>query len=85
MLYDLALEAAWKFQKAAVASDRHTVSDDAKGVWDYYLDNRDDVEVIQLDIDERTIDRYKNSGLKHLTKQTDDDCSQVRVFTMQQK
>ena len=79
MFYDLALEALWKFQKAALTSDRGTVSTDAKGVWDYYLDNRDDVEKIQMDIDKETIDRYTNAEegtFKHLTEPTDDDCPQ---------
>ena len=75
LLYDLALEALWKFQKAALASDRNTVSTDAKGVWDYYLDNRGDVEAIQMDIDKKTI-AQTSVPVKHLTEPTDDDCPQ---------
>ena len=67
--------ALWKFQKAALTSDRKTVSTDAKGVWDYYLDNRDDVEKIQMDIDKETI-AQTTTPLKHLTEPTDDDCPQ---------
>ena len=76
LFYDLALEALWKFQKAALTSDRKTVSTDAKGVWDYYLDNRDDVEKIQMDIDKETI-AQTTTPLKHLTDTTDDDCPQT--------
>ena len=75
LLYDIALEVLWKFQKAALTSDRKKVSTDAKGVWDYYLDNRDDVEKIKMDIDKETI-AQTSAPLKHLTEPTDDDCPQ---------
>jgi hypothetical protein len=75
LLYDIALEALWKFQKAALTSDRAQVSTHAKAVWDYYLENRDDVEKIQMDIDKETI-AQTSVPLKHLTEPTDDDCPQ---------
>ena len=48
LLYDCAIE--WATKKAGgLIPDRVAVSDEARGVWDYYLNNRSDVEVEQLD------------------------------------
>lgn len=46
LLYDLMLDAV---SPDPLTADRSTVSSDAKGVWDYYLNNRYDVESQQLD------------------------------------
>ena len=46
LLYDLMLDAV---SPDPLTADRSTVSSDAKGVWDYYLNNRYDVEPQQLD------------------------------------
>ena len=44
LAYDLAIEAS-----GGLMSDRREVSDDAEAVWDYYMNNRSDVEAVQLD------------------------------------
>jgi len=48
MLYDLAMEWATKNGGGLIA-DRGTVSPEARSVWDYYLNNRNDIEIVQLD------------------------------------
>tara|TARA_B100000424_G_scaffold253759_1_gene231223 strand:+ start:246 stop:884 length:639 start_codon:yes stop_codon:yes gene_type:complete len=48
MLYDLAMEWATANGGGLIA-DRSTVSDEARAVWDYYLNNRSDIEIVQLD------------------------------------
>lgn len=82
LLYDILLEAAWFYKGASVSSGRSFVTDEAKGVWDFYLRNRSDVEAIRMDIDERTIKRFsperpEEPFLRHLTPTKDDDCKQV--------
>lgn len=48
LLYDCAME--WATQEAGgLIPDRVAVSDDARGVWDYYMNHRDDVKFVQLD------------------------------------
>jgi len=64
MLYDIAMEVATELG-SALMSDRSTVSGDAHSVWDYYLDNRGDVETLQLD----TMDDL-------LTPEQEDNCAQ---------
>lgn len=51
MLYDLAIEMATlkRMGGGGVVPDRYTVSTPARKVWDYYLNNRDDVVPKQLD------------------------------------
>lgn len=82
LLYDILLEAAWFYKGASVTSDRSLVTNDAKGVWDFYLRNRMDVEEIRMDIDKGTIKRFsperpEKPFLKHLTPSEEDDCTQV--------
>ena len=48
LLYDLAMEYA-TIKGTGLMSDRQTVSDDAKNVWDYYMANRGNVERVQMD------------------------------------
>ena len=48
MLYDIAMEWA-SANGGGLIADRSTVSDEARDVWDYYLNNRSDIEVVQLD------------------------------------
>ena len=62
LLYDIILELAGE---RGVAPDRMTVSKDALGVWDFYLNNRDDVKKAQLDDPTNT-----------LTPEDDDNCRQ---------
>ncbi len=50
MLYDIAMELIGSKEGAVLVSDRGMVSTDAKGVWDFYLNNRSDTQKIQLDI-----------------------------------
>ena len=51
MLYDLAIETATlkRMGGGGVTPDRHTVSSEARRVWDYYLNNRSDIISKQLD------------------------------------
>ena len=67
VLYDVAIEASGD---KGLASDRFSVSPDATNVWDYYMNNRPDVQIIQMD------DR-KNS----LTPDDGDNCDQ-KVSTL---
>ena len=46
LAYDIAIELTGGL---GMISDRATVSKDAEAVWDYYLNNRPDVEAVQLD------------------------------------
>ena len=48
LLYDVAVEIATKKGSGLVA-DRRSVSQSAERVWQYYLDNRSDVDVFQCD------------------------------------
>ena len=64
LLYDVAIEYATQIANGLI-SDRLSVSDDAKNVWDYYLSNRSDVTAHQLD-------NLSNV----LTTPEDDNCNQ---------
>jgi len=46
LMYDLMIDL---IHPASLVSDRLLVSKDAKRVWDYYMNNRDDIEALQLD------------------------------------
>jgi hypothetical protein len=48
LLYDVAIEQA-TISGNGLTSDRESVSPQARGVWNYYLNNRSDVEEHQLD------------------------------------
>ncbi len=48
LLYDLAMELATS-KGSGLTPDRTSVSYEANRVWDYYLANRDDVEMVQMD------------------------------------
>ena len=64
LLYDVAIE--WATQNGGgLISDRGSVSDDAQGVWNYYMRNRSDVTAHQLD-------DLDNS----LTPEEEDNCDQ---------
>jgi len=77
LLYDLLMEVLYKEYGAALTSDRETVSPDAKGVWDFYLNNRSDVEKLRMDVDAQTLAfYYEDPPFTHLTKPTSDDCYQ---------
>lgn len=65
MLYDLAMEYATQ-NGSGMMSDRNGVSEEAYLVWKKYMDNRDDVEKIQLDDFENT-----------LTPEEEDNCAQL--------
>lgn len=60
LAYDVAIEAT-----GGLIADRGYVSDDAVAVWNYYMDNRPDVEAVQLD-------NLEND----LTKDESDNCDQ---------
>ena len=61
MLYDVAMEIASMYSSGLIA-DRSAVSDEAQKVWQFYQDNRSDVEVAQLDdlYNTLTPDEYDN-------------------------
>lgn len=65
-LYDVAMEVA-TIKGGGMISDRLSVSDDAYGVWEYYLNKRSDVENSQLDDEKSTL----TPGIKV------DDCMQA--------
>ena len=65
LLYDCAIE--WATMKAGgLIPDRVAVSDEARKVWDYYLNNRTDVKAKQLDNEK---DSFDNGP--------EDDCDQA--------
>lgn len=64
LLYDVAIEYSSMIAGGLIA-DRNMVSEEAYDVWEYYHDNRDDVEKIQLDDPNNT-----------LTTTDKDNCSQ---------
>ena len=65
ILYDLAMEYATK-NGSGLMSDRQGVSEDAYLVWKRYMDERDDVEKIQLD-----------DLINTLTPEEKDNCAQL--------
>ena len=65
LLYDIAIEYATQNANGLIA-DRDAVSPDALKVWDYYLNNRGDVKVHQLD----NLEGDLTPGVK------EDDCNQ---------
>jgi hypothetical protein len=73
MLYDLAIEYATDTGSGLI-SDRGTVSPSARAVWEYYDQNRSDIEKIQLDNRQDTF----NNG-------PEDDCSQDVTFRSDNK
>ena len=64
LLYDVAMEWA-TLNGGGLISDRDTVSQDARGVWDYYMNKRPDVTAHQLDNKRNT-----------LTPEKEDNCEQ---------
>ena len=69
LAYDVAIEAT-----GGLMSDRTEVSHEAMVVWDYYTNNRPDVQVDQLDI-------LKDYGEQQLTPDDkSDDCDQVPAY-----
>ena len=70
LAYDVAIEAQ---EGMGLISDRSVVSSEARAVWDYYMNNRPDVEVVQLD------DQYNT-----LTPEDEDNCSQQVAISDEQ-
>ena len=64
LIYDVAMEYA-TIHGGGLMSDRGSVSDDARGVWNYYMANRGDVTGIQMDDSKNT-----------LTPEEEDNCDQ---------
>ena len=64
LVYDVAIEYA-SLDGSGLMSDRSSVSNEARGVWDYYMNNRSDVTVHQLDDMKDT-----------LTPEWEDNCQQ---------
>ena len=69
LAYEVAIEAT-----GGLMSDRTEVSPDAAAVWDYYMNNRPDVKVDQLDI----LKDYEEEQLTPDDKS--DDCDQVPAY-----
>jgi len=65
LLYDIAIEYATRRGGKGLIADREQVSSEARAVWDYYSDNREDVKNHQLDDLENT-----------LTPKEEDNCDQ---------
>lgn len=63
MLYDIAMECATE-DGSGIMADRDMVSAEARRVWDYYYENRPDVEAIQLDDRKNTLTRTKRDNAK---------------------
>jgi hypothetical protein len=73
MLYELALELATA-EGGGLMSDRHEVSPKALKVWTNYDRNRGDVDKLQLDADDRTVEDF---GVTKRTPDSEwDDCDQ---------
>jgi hypothetical protein len=73
MLYDLAMEYATK-NGGGLVSDRQGVSEDAYMVWKRYMDERDDVEKVQLD-----------DLINSLTPEDADNCTQLSSIKWAEK
>ena len=73
MLYDLAMEYATK-NGGGLVSDRHGVSEDAYFVWKRYMDERDDIEKVQLD-----------DLINSLTPEDADNCTQLASIKWAEK
>ena len=74
LLYDIAMEIATK-KAGGLVADRTIVSDDAYDIWKFYVENRSDVEIIQLDSPEG-----------ELTPDfMDDDCLQTKTLEFAKK
>ena len=81
MLYDVMMEYLTNRKKASLTSDRGMVSTAAKNVWDFYLNNRSDVEKIRMDISDDSLEFIYGSKrmapFKQLTpSDKSDDCNQ---------
>jgi hypothetical protein len=73
LLYDAAMEVATE-RGGGLMSDRHEVSAKALGVWTAYDRSRRDVEALQLDANDATVEDF---GVERLTPDVDwDDCDQ---------
>ena len=70
LLYDVAMEWA-SLNGGGLIADRFTVSQDARGVWDYYMNKRSDVTAHQLDNRRNT-----------LTPEKEDNCDQSSAGDM---
>ena len=68
MLYDVAME--WATQNGGgLVSDRASVSPAARGIWNYYLSNRSDVQSFQLDDLQNTITpEEEDNCVQHASK-----------------
>ena len=79
MLYEVAIEYASSHGKG-LTSDRQLVSSAAKGVYDFYQNNRPFVQKVQMDITKRSIEAVfgDEDKIKQLTpNDKTDDCDQI--------
>jgi|TARA_R110000782_G_scaffold183068_1_gene273295 hypothetical protein len=75
LLYDVAIEWA-SINGKGLTPDRHTVSAQARAVWDYYLNKRGDVKDYQLDDLENTLTNTEDDNCEQ--RSAHDDYSDVR-------
>ncbi len=81
MLYDVAMEVATEVG-GGLTPDRRSVSKDAQNVWNYYFNNRGDVEPQQLDLTDTEVEYYSDLNLKKLTPDVEqDDCLQSKAIS----
>ena len=80
MLYDVAMEYATE-NGGGLTPDRGSVSGDAQNVWNYYFNNRGDVQSHQLDLQDREVEYYTDLRLSKLTPDIEeDDCLQSQAI-----
>ena len=80
MLYDVAMEYATE-NGGGLTPDRGSVSGDAQNVWNYYFNNRGDVQSHQLDLTDKEVAYYTDLGLSKLTPDIEgDDCLQSQAI-----
>lgn len=73
LLYDLAMEKA--SSGGGLTPDRHSVSPDARAIWQKYDTARPDVEKVQLDVPRETLQSRPDFWREQLTPDDDsDDC-----------
>jgi hypothetical protein len=80
LLYDVAIDYA-SLQGSGLMSDRTSVSDSARGVWEKYS-KRSDVEKYQMDTHAMGND---NGMIQRTPNKKDDDCSQYVTMTSKDK
>ena len=80
MLYDVAMEVATQ-TGGGLTPDRKAVSNDAQNIWNYYFNNRGDVQSHQLDLTDIEVEYYTDLNISKLTPDIEeDDCNQTKAI-----